>query len=637
MKRWNLFMMLVAWVAMSFISCSTDSIEPTDLTPQGVTRTLILSSEKPLIEDEVRTQHNGTTIVWSSDDLIRSTYCHSATGWSEDLVASTKTALTNENSTAAFTVPYEFPAEASAGTYQFYACHPSTQWNGGNKAYSGEGDVSLSLPTEQAMPRAATYDEKGDLLIGASVETPTEAPAEGAVLHFNYKRLVSHACVTLKSLKGATADEIVSSVTFTAPVALAGTATANFESQSLTTEFDAKSVTVYLPANTKANAEVAVWFCSAPATIAEGETLQVVVETNRATYTRTITARTEGIHFVQNKRSLLSISLGTEDTQKEEKEITYVWKLVTSASDITEGEYILASKFTDGTYSYLPNSQVTSDKAMTTKNESLSADELADSKVTDDMKWNFVASGSAFRIQSQANSKWYLYTTGSTGANVRVSTYNSSYFYNWTFAVSATKGWEIKNNKPHYLAVYATDHWRNYGNNSTNQNGSFRIFKRVVADSGNTGGSGSGEGGGDSGDSGDDDQGGTTTGVAVTLDFASLSAVQGTVDGVTFESIKNSGNAPAYNANNKELRIYRYNGLNISAEKNIAKIEITFSSASNMGYEFNTTNGGTYTADSATSKGTWTGSQTAVNFLNNGDAANNVQARIKSIVVTFAE
>ncbi len=331
MKRWNLFMMLVAWVAMSFISCSTDSIEPTDLTPQGVTRTLILSSEKPLMEDEVRTQHNGTTIVWSSDDLIRSTYCHSATGWSEDLAASTKTALTNENSTAAFTVPYEFPAEASAGTYQFYACHPSTQWNGGSKTYSGEGDVSLSLPTEQAMPRAATYDEKGDLLIGASVETPTEAPAEGAVLHFNYKRLVSHACVTLKSLKGATDDEIVSSVTFTAPVALAGKATANFESQSLTSEFDAKSVTVYLPANTKANAAVAVWFCSAPATIAEGETLQVVVETNRATYTRTITARTEGIHFVQNKRSLLSISLGTEDTQKEEKAV----------STLTDGRYMV--------------------------------------------------------------------------------------------------------------------------------------------------------------------------------------------------------------------------------------------------------------------------------------------------------
>ena len=74
-----------------------------------------------------------------------------------------------------------------------------------------------------------------------------------------------------------------------------------------------------------------VWFCSAPATIAEGETLQVVVETNRATYTRTITARTEGIHFVQNKRSLLSISLGTENTQKEEKAV----------STLTDGRYMV--------------------------------------------------------------------------------------------------------------------------------------------------------------------------------------------------------------------------------------------------------------------------------------------------------
>lgn len=396
MKRINLFLVLVAWVAMGFQSCSKEQTEALNPSVDHFTRELILSAEKPAHEDVVRTEYSAGTILWSSGDLIRSTYHHTAAGWSDALPASTKMVL--DGNKASFTVPYAFSASTDAGTYQFYACHPSTQWNGGNKAYSGAGEVAVAIPTEQTMSKAGTYDAKGDLLIGASVEMPTEAPAEGEVLRFNYTRLVSHACVTLKSLKGAAANEMVTSVAFEAPVPLTGSSTADFESQSLKegAAFNNNTVTVTMPTNTMANENVEVWFCSAPAVIAAGQTLKVTVETNLATYTRTITAREEGIEFKQNTRSTLGINLGSDDTQKEEKAV----------STLTDGQYV-ALDIASGIYYAMSSTEQSNRRARVEF-----AYNGTDTNVTTDdetLIWDVVASGSGYTLSPSAGTtKTYL-------------------------------------------------------------------------------------------------------------------------------------------------------------------------------------------------------------------------------------
>ena len=123
-----------------------------------------------------------------------------------------------------------------------------------------------------------------------------------------------------------------------------------------------------------------------------------------------------------------------------------------------------------------------------------------------------------------------------------------------------------------------------------------------------------------------------------TFDFNELSSTSGSSDGISFEVVQNTGNAPAYNEGSKEIRVYRYNGLNFSAEegKTISKIEITFSGENYMGYEFGL-NGSTGTYSTEGTIGTWIGSANSVNFLNNGDSTNNIQARIKKIVVTYSK
>lgn len=123
----------------------------------------------------------------------------------------------------------------------------------------------------------------------------------------------------------------------------------------------------------------------------------------------------------------------------------------------------------------------------------------------------------------------------------------------------------------------------------------------------------------------------------VTFDYSVITSVDTTVDGISIACVKNDGNAPAYNAGSKELRIYRYNSFTLTASKGrIQKVELTFSAVERMGYQISV-DSGSYSDDSSSLTGTWLGDAASVKFTNNGDSENNVQARMKKIVVTYVE
>ena len=101
----------------------------------------------------------------------------------------------------------------------------------------------------------------------------------------------------------------------------------------------------------------------------------------------------------------------------------------------------------------------------------------------------------------------------------------------------------------------------------------------------------------------------------VTFDYTTITSVNSTVDGVSITCAKENGNPPAYNSNNKELRIYRYNSFTLSSSSTITNIEITYSSANNMGSDLSA-NSGSYTTN--TNIGTWTGESSSITFTNTG-------------------
>lgn len=109
-----------------------------------------------------------------------------------------------------------------------------------------------------------------------------------------------------------------------------------------------------------------------------------------------------------------------------------------------------------------------------------------------------------------------------------------------------------------------------------------------------------------------------------------ISATSGTIDGVTLATAKNDGSsAPAYNANSSQLRLYRYNSMTLSSEKNIKSIVITYDGT----YIGSDTAADTGSYSCENSVGTWSGSSKAVTITNTG--TENVQMRITKIVVTL--
>lgn len=103
----------------------------------------------------------------------------------------------------------------------------------------------------------------------------------------------------------------------------------------------------------------------------------------------------------------------------------------------------------------------------------------------------------------------------------------------------------------------------------------------------------------------------------IVLDFAELSEVSGTVEGVSYVSDKASGaSAPAYNSSNKELRLYAKNTFTISGT-NITKITFDYNGCYTEGEKdpCHKATGDIVSASvGSVSAGVWTGSADSVTF-----------------------
>lgn len=373
----NLFktMMLVAVAAMGFTACSNEAFEEVNPANEK-TFSLTAMAEKPALESDTRTEFSEGTVIWNSGDQIRACYYeHTTHVWSK-YYASTENNVAEDGTTATFTGFSDFPA-IDGGTYTFYAGYPKNVIGNNNTTAPTDGELAVEVATEQTMPKMGTFDANADILLGKAVEEISDISAGSAIeLSFNYTRQVAHACVTLKNL-AAVEGEIVKTVTFTAPegVSLTGAGTVNFTNQIMST-LDNNTVTVALPANTAANeAELPVWFCSAPATIISGEALTVAVETTRGTYTRTITAREEGILFLKNRYNTLGINMASAEFEAAAVSEN-VYQRITSESELTTGEYVIAALY-DNTY-YPLSAAFTSKKISATSTISVNNDQITE-------------------------------------------------------------------------------------------------------------------------------------------------------------------------------------------------------------------------------------------------------------------
>lgn len=467
MKKILSNLMLVAAAAMAFSACQkTEMVEPE--TSQEVM--LTFASEKPAFDDETKTEWTGETIQWSAGDKISVAYTvngnwQNASGdASGDAKLYKSDALEAATETAQFNVSASFKG-TTEGTHVFYGVYPAPS----STSFDDAPVATLTVPSIQT-PGTASFDGSADLMTGVSVGEFTSLPTEP--ISMKWTRLVAHANITLKALNGVTAGETVSSITLTAQeganlvgsqkVDITANTVVNNNNESNVLELNGGNLSI------DASGNIEFWACVLPETLTS---LAVVVETNKATYTREITGISKT--FKQNARNTLTIKMN-EATRVAKEEVS--WVLVTPADGLTEGTYVLVVS-TDTKTGALVSTNGTS--AAPTFNTSISVSDNTLNGVTEAMQFDLSGTTGNYKLAVTGQTTDYLYTTG-TNNGVRVGT-NTNNVWTITQHESNADAFVFKcNATSRYLGVYNNADWRCYtaydAGNYTNGSGSSQIY-----------------------------------------------------------------------------------------------------------------------------------------------------------------
>ena len=316
MKRFISAMMLFAAAAMAFVSCQKQEMEGAEmLQVSGLTFT----SEKPAFDDDTKTEWTGETIQWSKGDAIRVAYTCDGVWQNADGTAKADEANGQKSAkiyassahdaasaVAQFNVPGSFKGTAE-GNYEFYGVYPSTAVGSTEIKYAPS--VTVNIPAAQT-PLAESFDSKADLMAAKSATAYEGMPTDPISLEWT--RIVAHGNITLKGLKSEE-GEVISTITLTANAEadMVGSHYLYLDTYNVTKPSgnNAPNVLTLDASNLTLNdGNVEFWACFLPCT---WTSLTVVVETDKATYTREITGISKT--FKQNARNILSINMATAE------------------------------------------------------------------------------------------------------------------------------------------------------------------------------------------------------------------------------------------------------------------------------------------------------------------------------------
>ena len=427
-----------------------------------------------------------------------------------------------------------------------------------------------------------------------------------------------------------------------------------------------------------------VWFTSWEVQVAEGENVTVKVTTGSKIYTKTISARAEGIKFLENYLNTITIDMS--DAEIEEIEET---------PGIQEGEYLIAA-FNGSNWaimtSTLNRKYFDPEQTSVTKSDVTCADFYGIQDI-DSHVWNISTFENGYSIQSAATSKYFdiagekevaysdtpvtLNILDNGDGTVSISGSNSSFGYLrynsgsprfTTYKSGQTPVALIPWTDPTFPVILVQENSKTVSANETsvtfeystiNIDGEISavessdeddIISVVSATNGTVTVSLNPNTeerpknatitlsypGAEDVDLIIEQRAYVQTGVELTavFDYSIIDTPSSTVDNISINASQGSGSSsPAYNKNSKELRIYRANEFTISGIGNAIISSIVFELSSSYGgnSNFNSTPEG-YDRSSTS----WTGESNSVTFKNGTTSDATTQFRIKKITVTYS-
>lgn len=310
---------VIAATTLSFAACQKEASSPAI---EDELVSLNFTSANPTTKTVADAVNK--TILWEKGDKISIAYTvndkwQNATG---DATADkpakiyVSKGLDTGGETAVFNISSDFNATAT-GVHQFYSVYPSSCVKSTDIKYAPS--VTMSIPDVQT-PAENSFDAAADLMIGKATKTYNSlSEAKKEEIPLLWQRIVSHADITLKGLQGLTENEVITTIVLTADAEakLVGDRYVDIQNGdiSVPTKITDANILTINGTNLKVNNNnVEFWAAVMPATV---KSLNIAVETNKATYTRNIESC--NIEFKQNARKGLNVDMSSvERVEKEE-------------------------------------------------------------------------------------------------------------------------------------------------------------------------------------------------------------------------------------------------------------------------------------------------------------------------------
>ena len=302
---------VIAATTLSFAACQKEASSPAI---EDELVSLNFTSANPTTKTVADAVNK--TILWEKGDKISIAYTvndkwQNATG---DATADkpakiyVSKGLDTGGETAVFNISGDFNATAT-GVHQFYSVYPSSCVKSTDIKYAPS--VTMSIPDVQT-PAENSFDAAADLMIGKATKTYNSlSEAKKEEIPLLWQRIVSHADITLKGLQGLTENEVITTIVLTADAEakLVGDRYVDIQNGdiSVPTKITDANILTINGTNLKVNNNnVEFWAAVMPATV---KSLNIAVETNKATYTRNIESC--NIVFKQNARKGLNVDMSS--------------------------------------------------------------------------------------------------------------------------------------------------------------------------------------------------------------------------------------------------------------------------------------------------------------------------------------
>lgn len=302
---------VIAATTLSFAACQKEASSPAI---EDELVSLNFTSANPTTKTVADAVNK--TILWEKGDKISIAYTvngnwQNATGdatTNNPAKIYVSNGLAAGGETAVFNISGDFNSTAT-GVHQFYSVYPSSCVKSNNIKYAPS--VTMTIPNIQT-PAENSFDAAADLMIGKATKTYNSlSDARADAIPLLWQRIVSHADITLKGLQGLTENEVITTIVLTADAEakLVGDRWIDIQNGNILgpkTITDANILTIN-GTNLKVNRNnVEFWAAVMPATV---KSLNIVVETNKATYTRNIESC--NIVFKQNARKGLNVDMSS--------------------------------------------------------------------------------------------------------------------------------------------------------------------------------------------------------------------------------------------------------------------------------------------------------------------------------------